>query len=134
MSQHEHLSLSSGTSSVRCSIVDTPTLFFFVFRALSFRMYRGFLSFLVDFPFSNFLSPSFILLCPIYISLTFVCTCIVSIISVDDQQDAAILVYLFIPNQLYMFRAMFSPIIRSNLLYVQLLILSTDVAAGWYHG
>ena len=29
----------------------------------------------------------------------------------DDQQDATILVYLFIPNQLYMFRAMSSPII-----------------------
>ena len=32
----------------------------------------------------------------------------------DDQQDATILVYLFIPNQLYMFRAMSSPIIRST--------------------
>ena len=31
----------------------------------------------------------------------------------NDQQDATILVYLFIPNQLYMFRAMSSPIIRS---------------------
>jgi len=29
----------------------------------------------------------------------------------DDQQDATILAYLFIPNQLYMFRAMSSPII-----------------------
>ena len=26
----------------------------------------------------------------------------------DDQQDATILVYLFIPNQLYMFRAVFA--------------------------
>jgi hypothetical protein len=33
-----------------------------------------------------------------------------------------------------MFRAMFSPIIRSTRLYLQLLILSTDLAAGWYHG
>ena len=32
----------------------------------------------------------------------------------DDQQDATILAYLFIPNQLYMFRAMSSPIIRST--------------------
>jgi len=32
----------------------------------------------------------------------------------DDQQDATILVYLFIPNQLYMFRAMSSPIIRGT--------------------
>ena len=31
-------------------------------------------------------------------------------------------VYLFIPNQLYMFRTMFSPIIRSTWLYLQLLI------------
>ena len=48
----------------------------------------------------------------------------------DDQQDATILVYLFIPNQRYVFRAMFSPIIRSTWLYLQLLILSTDNAAG----
>jgi len=32
----------------------------------------------------------------------------------DDQQDTTILAYLFIHNQLYMFRAMFSPIIRST--------------------
>jgi len=32
----------------------------------------------------------------------------------DDQQDANILAYLFIPDQLYMFRAMSSPIIRST--------------------
>ena len=32
----------------------------------------------------------------------------------DDQQVATTLVYLFIPNQLYMFRAMSSPIIRST--------------------
>jgi len=32
------------------------------------------------------------------------------------------LVYLFIPNQLYMFWAMSSPIIRSTWLYLQLLI------------
>ena len=30
-----------------------------------------------------------------------------------DQQDATILAYLFIPIQLYMFRAMSSPIIRA---------------------
>ena len=38
--------------------------------------------------------------------LTFVCPCIVSIIVNDDQQDATILVYLFIPNQLHVFQAM----------------------------
>ena len=32
----------------------------------------------------------------------------------DDQQDATVLAYLFIPNQLYMSRAMSSPIIRST--------------------
>jgi len=46
--------------------------------------------------------------------LTFVCPCIVSIIVNDDQQDATILAYLFIPNKLCMFWAMSSPIIRST--------------------
>ena len=46
--------------------------------------------------------------------LTFMCLCIVSIIVNDDQQGATILAYLFIPNQLYMFRAMSSPTIRST--------------------
>ena len=40
------------------------------------------------------------------------------------------LVYLFVPNQLYMFRAMFSSIIRSTWLYLQLLVMFTDIAAG----
>ena len=44
------------------------------------------------------------------------------------------LIYLFLPNQLYMFRVVFSPIIRSTWLYLQLLILPTDIAAGWCHG
>jgi len=44
------------------------------------------------------------------------------------------LAYLFIPSQLYMLRAMSSPIIRSTWLYLQLLILSTDITAGWCHG
>ena len=47
----------------------------------------------------------------------------------DDQKDATVLAYLFIPDQLYMFRAMSSPIIRSTWLYLQLLILNTDTAA-----
>ena len=46
--------------------------------------------------------------------MTFVCSCIVNITVNDDQQDATVLVCLFIPNQLYVFRAMFSPIIRST--------------------
>ena len=36
-----------------------------------------------------------------------------------------------IPSQLYMFRAMFSPIIRSTWLYLQYLVVFTQVAAGW---
>ena len=52
----------------------------------------------------------------------------------DDQQDANILAYLFFPNQFYMFQAMSSPIVRSTWLYLQLMILSTDIAAGWCHG
>ena len=43
------------------------------------------------------------------------CPCIFSIIVNDDQQDATILAYLFIPNELYMFRATSSPIIRSTM-------------------
>ena len=39
------------------------------------------------------------------------------VIVIDDQQDANILSYLCIPNQLYMFRAMYSPIIRGTWLY-----------------
>ena len=45
--------------------------------------------------------------------MTFVCPCIASVNVNDDQQDATILVYLLIPNQLYVFRAISSPIIRS---------------------
>ena len=48
------------------------------------------------------------------VNLTFVYPCIVSIIVNDDQQDATTLAYLFVPNHLYMFRAMSSPIIRST--------------------
>jgi len=67
-------------------------------------------------------------------NLTFVYQCIASIIVNDDQQDATILAYVFIHNQLYMFWEMSSPIIRSTWLYLQLLILSTDITAGWCHG
>ena len=67
-------------------------------------------------------------------NLTFVYPCIASIIVNDDQQDATILAYLFIPNQLCTFLAMSSPIIRSTWLYLQLLILSTDTAVCWCHG
>ena len=36
-------------------------------------------------------------------AMLFVYPCILSIILINDQQDATILAYLFIPNQLYMF-------------------------------
>ena len=36
-----------------------------------------------------------------------------------------------IPIRLYMFRAMFSPIIRSTWLYLQYLVMFTQVAVGW---
>jgi hypothetical protein len=65
--------------------------------------------------------------------LVFVCPCIDSIIRNYDQQ-MQYFVYLFVPNHLYMFRAMFSPIIRSTWLYLQNLLLSTDIAAGCCHG
>ena len=52
----------------------------------------------------------------------------------DDQQAATILAFLFIPNQIYVFRAMSSPIIRNTWLYLQFLILSTGIAAGWCIG
>ena len=44
---------------------------------------------------------------------TFMYPCIASIILNDDQQDANVLAFLFIPNQLCMFREMSSPIVRS---------------------
>ena len=65
-----------------------------------------------------------LILCKVFLNLTFVYPCIVSIIVNDDQQDATILGYLFI-YQLYMFRGMFSQIIGRTWLYLQLLILST---------
>jgi len=36
-----------------------------------------------------------------------------------------------VPSRLYMFRAMFSPIIRSTWLYLQCLVVFTQVAAVW---
>ena len=88
----------------------------------------------------GFLGWSFVHLCrhPLHTAwlilfLAFVYPCIVSTIVNDYQQDATILVYLFILKQLYMFRAMSSPIIRSTWLYLQHLILSTVIAAGWCH-
>jgi hypothetical protein len=50
----------------------------------------------------------------IFWNLMFMYLCIISIIVNDDQLDATILAYLFIPNQLYMFGAMSSSIIRNT--------------------
>jgi len=47
-------------------------------------------------------------------TVTFVYLCIISIAVNDDQKAENILSYLFISNQLYMFRAMYSPIIIST--------------------
>jgi len=41
---------------------------------------------------------------------------------------------IIIPSQLYMFRAMFSPIIRSTWLYLQHLVILSNVAAGRCYG
>jgi len=49
-----------------------------------------------------------------FLNLTFVCPYIIIIIVVDDQLDATILDYLFIPSQLYVFRAMYFLITRST--------------------
>ena len=51
---------------------------------------------------------------PSLLSTAFVAGESQAVIVNDDQEDATILAYLFIPNQLYMFRAMSSPIIRST--------------------
>jgi len=39
-----------------------------------------------------------------------------------------------IPNQLYRFRANFSPITRSTRLYLQYLVVFTQVVASWFLG
>ena len=69
-----------------------------------------------------------------FIILRLVCPFIVSIIRNRWPTRCNFLVYLFAPNQLYMFSATLSPIIRSPWLYLQLLIQSTYVAVGRYHG
>jgi len=53
----------------------------------------------------------------------------------SKQQDATVQVNLsFILSQLYMFRAMFSPIVRGTWLCLQYLVVFTQVAASWCHG
>jgi hypothetical protein len=60
--------------------------------------------------------------------------CWLRLILKDDQQDANILAYFFIPNQLYIFRVMSSITISSTCLHLNHLILSHGIAAGWCHG
>jgi hypothetical protein len=50
----------------------------------------------------------------------------------NNQQGAPY--RLITPSQLYMFRAAFSPIIRSTWLYLQYLVVFTHVAASWCLG
>jgi len=63
--------------------------------------------------------------------LTFVCSCIATIIVNDDKQDATILAYLFIPNQLYMFRAMDN--IRTCKYSQVLLMMGEDIARNMWN-
>ena len=50
----------------------------------------------------------------------------------NNQQDALYRL-IIIPSRIYMFRVMFSPIIRNLRLYLQYLVVFTQVAAGWCH-
>ena len=50
-----------------------------------------------------------------------------------NQKDANIF-SLFISEMLYMFRAVPPPIIRNTQLCIQLQVLSTNTATGWYRG
>ena len=68
-----------------------------------------------------------------YFFLIFLCPCVISTIRYWWPTRRKFLVYFVVPNQLYIFRGMFSPIIRSTWLYLQHLIQSTHVAAGRCH-
>jgi hypothetical protein len=59
---------------------------------------------------------------------------VISYIVINGDQQVATIFDLFISSLLYMFRATLSPFIRSTQLYLQLQVLSTDTAAGWYRG
>jgi len=56
----------------------------------------------------------------------------VTIMKVTNKMQLYRLIYF--SSQLYKFRAMFSSIIRSNRLYLQYLVVFTQVAAGWCLG
>jgi len=55
-----------------------------------------------------------------------------TILKVTNKMQLYRLIYF--PCQPYMFGAMFSPIIRSNRLYLQYLVVFTQFAAGWCLG
>jgi hypothetical protein len=55
-----------------------------------------------------------------------------TIMKVTNKMQLYWLTYFIFLCQLYMFRAMFSPIIRSTRLYLQHLVVFTQVATGWY--
>ena len=56
----------------------------------------------------------------------------IMIMKVTNKMQLYRLIYYSI--QLYMFRAMFLPIIRSTWLYLQYLVVFTQVAGGWCLG
>ena len=108
----------------------------------SFYLYCVHIFLLFSFGLTSHLTQLFPLLCPnsfFYIPSWFSITLtrvrhnlfdwysLVLVIVNVDQKYATILAYLFIPNQLYVFRAMSSSIIRSTRLYLQHLILTTDL-------
>jgi hypothetical protein len=49
----------------------------------------------------------------------------------ENNQQYALYVLIYYSSRLYMFRAMFSSIIRSNWLYLQYLVVYIRVAVGW---
>jgi len=61
------------------------------------------------------------------------CPCVTSII-INHYQRVATILDLFISKLLYMFQAVLPLIIRCTGLYLQLRVLSNNIAAGLYHG
>jgi len=70
----------------------------------------------------------------VYIRLTFMNPCTVIYKQLRKQPIRCKFTgYFIIPSQLYIFRAMFSPIVRSTWLCLQHLVVFTNVVAGWCH-
>ena len=110
------LALDGGASFVHCCLIQQVhrwALNLVLKGVVSILMWDTSRRFLINFR-TNFIY----IYIYIYIYITFMYPRIVNKIVIDDQQDTTILFCLFIPNQLYMFRTMFSPIFRSTWLYV----------------